>query len=155
AVGEPEVVELVVAEGVADAVEVLGGVEGADVREDLARVLLAGGGELAGDLVGVFAGGHREHFLDLAAALDARAPVDAARVEADQVVAAAEAGEGLPGTSQRVDAGPSGPAEVEHERADPVAGGLDPDEREVDGLAVRLVVVERHGEGAAFEGGVG
>ena len=48
----------------------------------------------------------------------------------------------------------AGPAEVEHERAEPVAAGgrACPDQGDAERLAVRVAVVERHGQRAALPG---
>ncbi len=90
AVGDAEVVQLVVAEDVAQQVHVLGGLGGADVREDVAGVLLAGGRRFAVEpdegvgLVAAVVGGPVDLVLVGEAgveAADAAAVADAARTE--------------------------------------------------------------------------
>jgi hypothetical protein len=88
-----------------------------------------------------------------------RALADAARVEADDVEALVErveqplAGRGL----QVVDLGAAGAAEVEEQRADAMRLILrrHARDRDPDGLAARLVVVEGHGLNRALHDGAG
>lgn len=80
---------------------------------------------------------------------------DPARIEAHQVEAAADLGIGQRDThpGDGVDRRGARPARVDHEHAETVAGGRDPDDRELRLGAVGLVVVHRHRHGAALGGG--
>ena len=78
---------------------------------------------------------------------------NAARVEADQVerVEAECRRDRRTGHRDGIEAGAAGTAGVEQHRSLSVAAGRDTDQGEVDRVAVRLVVVERHRQCGAFE----
>ncbi len=120
AVGEAEVVEVAVAERLADDVQVAGGVHGADVRQHRAGEPGALVGGLPQPLeqrlrttdVGVLLRFGRGRVAALAAA-DGGGPADSARVEGDQVVALGQVHELLALGGQRGDAGAARAAEVQ------------------------------------------
>ncbi len=167
AVRDPEVVQLVVAEDLPHQVQVAGGLGGADVRQDVAGVLLARRGDQLVQLdqrVGLVAAvvGRLVHLLlGLLGRLGvqaahAAAVADAARVEAHQVVAGAQflvvGGEG----GQRGHAGAARAAEVEEQRTEPVvrvAAGAGPDQCDADGLPAGLLPVQRGPHGGALPAG--
>src|SRR5690606_14089217 len=155
AVGDAQIVQLVVADGLADAVHVAGAVGGRDVGQQLAGGLLAALAEVDGVLQerALLGGGVRGavHLrlggLDVlvAAAADALAGGHSARVPADEVVALAELGGGAGVGRQHVHARAAGPAEVEQQRAEAVVpGGLRPYQGQPDRRAVRLRPVQRN-----------
>ncbi len=167
AVGDAEVVELRLAERGADDVEVARGVRRGHVREHLAAALEAALGVRAGEppldaLVRLGAGhgvglGRRDELLGVHAG-DGSGVADAAGVEADEVVGlgrlrphralARDAG----GEAQ---AGAAGTAGVVDERALALALAsrvADAVDGELDLLAVRLGVVQRHRDVAALDG---
>lgn len=164
AVRDAEVVELVVAEDLAHQVHVPGGVLGADVRQGGARVLVAAGRVLllrVGErqLLGLVVGGEVEGVVGVellvGEAFHRVAAAHPARVERDQVEAAAQGLVVLGEAGQPGDAGAAGPAEVEDQRTDPpvLVPGAGPDQRELDGLALRHRPVERRLEEGALPGG--
>jgi hypothetical protein len=156
AVGDAEVVQLVVAEDLAHEVHVAGRVGGTHIRKDLLRLLLAGRVELLGVVqeraaLGGVVGCHvllevRVQLLVVPAS-HARAAAHPAGVEAHQVVAGAQGRVVLAERGQGGDAGAAWPAEVEQQRTDPLApgaAGLGADHREVDRVPVGLRPVQRH-----------
>ncbi len=164
AVGDAEVVQLVVAQRLAHDVQVAGRARGVHMPEHLPGVLPASvhvrlvGGQRRLQLVIVVRGGVdgvRVVDLLVALAFDARARADAARVEADEVVTGAQGLVAAGEAGQRRHARTAGPAEVEEQRTD--AGGplpgLRADQSEIDGGPGRRRVVQRHLERGALPPG--
>ena len=79
-------------------------------------------------------------------AADATRPIDAARIEPDQIerIEAQRARHTLPTEGDVVEARRTGPTWVEQHGADAVALRGDLDQRQIDALTRRIVVVERH-----------
>ncbi len=164
AVGRPEVVQLGVAERRAQDVHVARGLDRGDVSGQVSRPVGAAppeglvGGDVVvalGGGVGIRVAGEEGVEVVVAEAVDRTAAAGAARVEAHDVVDVeerrAEGGVGMGGV---VGAGRAGPAGVDHERADPLGGvgRRDLEQCELDGVAGRVVVVERHGQRRAEVG---
>ena len=87
-------------------------------------------------------------------AADGRAATGAAGVPADDVEAAAGEGvEGLAAFGDHGDAGVAGPARVDEQRPDPLAGaaGQVADDGQGDGAAPGAVPVQRHGHAGALQ----
>ena len=137
AVGVAEVVQLLVADQLAEPVQVAGDVGGGHVPEDGAAVGRAGRSQfLVGDALLLFLGrglgkgnggqvGNR--LLEGVVAAQRRASRNAARVEADDVEPGPDLKrEELSDAAGEVDARPARPAGVEEERADPSGGSWKP-----------------------------
>ena len=167
AVREAHVRDGVLAEGLADAIEVVGRVDGRDVPEHRFVLLLARVVELlrAIDQYLVLFGrvrrriGLREVAVEIVDAVDRRAAARSPRVPSDDVEAIADAlGPDRCGVDDEVGAGHTRPARVHEERADAlgrVPRGK-PHETEVDRAALLVgrggsVVVDRHREGRALD----
>ena len=96
----------------------------------------------------------RDVVVDLDVAVDGRARSHAARIEADEVEFRRDVvGNEERGGLHELDPRAAGATGIEHERADPLAriGGGHTGDRDVDRVAVRLVVVAWHGERGALE----
>ncbi len=160
AVREPDVAQSIVADRVADLVEIACRVVRSEPRPDLDRV----GGARRGLPLGLGDEGvptgivalveQRDVVVEGVVALDGRARSDATRVERHEV----EPSRDLLGHDQRhrlqeVDARRSRPTRIEHQRTDPlvVVHGRHPGDGDVDQAAVRSVVVERHGDRSALD----
>ena len=160
AVRRAEVGQPGLAERLAQHVHVAHHLLGRHVRDQVAGALLARLTELLDRLgeLGALGGGVRVGVLGQVGvhprgveALEPGAVVDPARVEADQVVAAGDRlGEGSRPRLGVLDPGAAGTAGVDHQRADRLAGGGHLVDRDPDRLALRVVVVERHGQVGAL-----
>ena len=156
-----EEVQLVVAEGGPDPVEVAGGVGGADARQPAGVALAAPGreplrrldqGGALGVVVGRRVDGVERGGAGVVGAADRRAVVHAARVEADDVVAGRQLGALPARTEERVlhvvgqlEARRAGTTRVDEDRAGAPARarGAHPVERQRDRAAARIGIVER------------
>ncbi len=162
AVRVAEVVELVVAEHGAQQVEVARGALGVDLREQVAGLFEACLAEgrvgraavldplVASAVVGVDAVEELVHCGGVVAG-DGRRLVDAARVEPDDVEALLErlADREVDGVEHEVVARTAGPAGVDEQRADLVAGGRVARERQFDLAGAGVAPVERRLRGGA------
>ena len=157
AIAEAEVIELLVAHGGADGVDVTGDVGGAEVRQQVPGRRLAAvdvvladveqRGFVLGRIDGVV---DAVELREVATAVDV-AGAEAAGVDAHDVEALGDVvreGEGERGG----EAGRtrSRPARVDEQGADAVTAGGDPGDAQGEGVALGLVVVHRHVEGGAL-----
>ena len=160
AVREPDIAQPIVADRVADLVEIACRVVRSEPRPDLDRV----GGARRGPPLGLGDEGvptgivalveQRDVVVEGVVALDGRARSDATRIERHEV----EPLRDLLGHDQRhrlqeVDARRPRPARIEHQRPDSlvVVHGRHPGDGDVDHAAIRSVVVERHGDRSALD----
>ncbi len=158
-VGEPEVVELLVAQRLAHHVQVAGHVHGAHVGEDRPGVLLALGRHLAQlpqrvpRIARLLAVGRLQRTAGgVGPAAHRGGTAHAARVERHHVVVVGQTEEVLTAEGQALHAGAARTAEVQHDRAARVAGGRAvAGERQLQGALARVGVVERHGDRPALE----
>ena len=157
-VGKAEVVQPLLAERLAKDVHVARRVLGVDVGQELGRTrfaLLRHELRLGDDLVllhlrlRVRVLRHEGVGLSVVEAPDRRALPDAARVEAHDVVLREQRlVEHLGGREREIGAAGAGAARVDDQRAQPAAGiaGRLANDREADGLARRMTVVQRYRE---------
>ncbi len=160
AVGVADVVQLLLSQCPADPVHVARDIVRAQVRQDVAVLCFAAVGEVLRDLlgllplgvrVGVRVRGHQR--LQVVVAQDRRTLADAPRVERHDVELVADlAGEHSPPDADEVVSGSARPTRVRHQHANALVrfACLNPDERELDGLAVGTPVVERYVEARAL-----